>query len=82
MSNAAWCDLNSKGDILNLHDLCHKPLWKCQKQFTFTPSQFQLKGAGLKDTMKQQYSEGLKKCGIISLKLDWKQLLWTFQLVL
>ena len=37
MSNSAWCDLNSRGDLLKLHDLCHNPKCKCQKQITFTP---------------------------------------------
>ena len=31
MSNSAWCDLNSKGDILKLHDLCSDS--KCKSKF-------------------------------------------------
>ena len=46
MSNAAWCDLNSQGDLLKLHDLCHNPKCKCQKIVTFTPEQFQLENIG------------------------------------
>ena len=45
MSNSAWCGLNNKCDTPNLHDICHNPRCKCQKQFTFTPRQFQLEGA-------------------------------------
>ena len=44
-SNSAWCDLNSTGDILKLHGIYPKPKCQCQKQFTFTPRQFQLEGA-------------------------------------
>ena len=29
MSNSAWFDLSSKGDILKLYDLCHNPKCKC-----------------------------------------------------
>ena len=45
MSNSQWCDSSSKGVVLKLHDFCHNPKCKCQKQLTFTPRQFQLKGA-------------------------------------
>ena len=50
MSNSAWCDLNSKGDILKLHDRCAK--CNSQKSITFTPRQYMLEGAGFKNTMK------------------------------
>ena len=53
MSTSAWCDLNSERDVLKIHDLCHNPEAKCQKQFTFAPRQFQLEGAGFKNTMKK-----------------------------
>ena len=33
--------------------MCHNPKCKCQKQFTFSPKQFQLEAAGLKNTMKK-----------------------------
>ena len=55
ISNAAWCDLNSKGDILKLQDLCHNPKCKCQKQITFTPRQFQLEGAGFKSKLQKMF---------------------------
>ena len=32
LSNSAWCDLNSYGDILKLHDICHNPRCKCEKE--------------------------------------------------
>ena len=49
MSNAAWCDLNSQGDLLKLHDLCHNPKCKCQKIVNFTPEHFQLEGTGFRN---------------------------------
>ena len=53
MSNSAWCGLNKKCTVLKLHDMCHNPKSKCQKQITFSPNQFQLEGAGFKITMKK-----------------------------
>ena len=53
MSNSAWCDLNKNCTVLKLHDMCHNPKCKCQKQITFSPKQFQLGGAGFKNTMKK-----------------------------
>ena len=52
MSNSAWCDLNKNFTVLNLHDMCHNPKCKYQKQITFSPNQSQLGGAGFKYTMK------------------------------
>ena len=40
MSNSAWCDLNKNCTVLKLHDFCHNPKCKCQKQITFSPNQF------------------------------------------
>ena len=48
MSNSAWCDLNSKGDILKLHHKCPNPKCNCQKIFTFTPHQYMLEGGWIK----------------------------------
>ena len=53
MSNSAWCDLNNNCTVLKLHDMYHNPKCKCQKQITFSPNQFQLEGAGFKNTMKK-----------------------------
>ena len=55
MSNSAWCDLNKNCTVLKLHDMCHNPKCKCQKQITFSPNQFQLEGAGFKNTMKKTF---------------------------
>ena len=52
-SNSAWFDLNKKCTVLKLHDMCLNPKCKCQKQITFSPNQFQLEGAGFKNTMKE-----------------------------
>ena len=55
MSNSAWCDLNKNCTVLKLHDICHNPKCKCQKKKTFSPNQFQLEGAGFKNTMKKTF---------------------------
>ena len=60
MSNSAWCDLNENCTVLKLHDMCHNPKYRCQKQNTFSPNQFQLEGAGFKNTMKKIF-EGSEK---------------------
>ena len=53
MSNSAWCDLIENCTVLKLHDMCHNPKRKCQKQITFSPNQFHLEGSGFKKTMKK-----------------------------
>ena len=53
MSNSAWCDLNKYCTVLKLHEMCHNPKCKCQKQITFSPNEFQLEGGGFKNTMKK-----------------------------
>ena len=53
MSKSAWCDLNKNCTVLKLHDMCHNPKCKCQKQITFSPKQLQLEGNGFKNTMKK-----------------------------
>ena len=55
MSNSAWCDINENCTVLKLHDMCHNPKCKCQKQITFSPNQFQLEGSGYKNTMKKTF---------------------------
>ena len=55
MSNSAWCDLNKSFTVLKLHDMCHNPKCKCQKQITFSPKQLELGGAGFKTTMKKNF---------------------------
>ena len=49
-SNTTWWDLNSKGDILKLHDRCAK--CNSQKLITFTPKQFQLEGGSFESKLK------------------------------
>ena len=53
MSNSAWCDLNKICTVLKLHDMCHNPKCKCQKQIAFTPEQFQLEGRSMKSTLQK-----------------------------
>ena len=52
MSSSAWCDLNKNCTVLKLHDMCHNPKCKCQKQITFSPNQFQLEGGSIKNQLK------------------------------
>ena len=53
MSNSAWCDSNKICTVLKVHDMCHNPNCKCQKQRTFSPNQFQFEPAGFKNTMEK-----------------------------
>ena len=52
MSNSAWNDLNSKGNILKLHDKCPNPKCGCQKSITFTPHQYMLEGVLIKSKLQ------------------------------
>ena len=52
MSNSAWCDLNKNCTVLKLHDMCHNPECKCQKQITCSPKQFQLEGGSIESKLK------------------------------
>ena len=47
MSNSAWTDLNTKGNILKLHDKCPNLKCGCQKIITFTPHQYMLEGGSI-----------------------------------
>ena len=53
MSNSAWCDLNKNCTVLKLHDFCHNPKCKCQKQITFSPKQFQLEGGSIRSKLQK-----------------------------
>ena len=53
MSNSAWWDLNSKGDVLKLHDKCPNPKCNCQKVIIFTPRQKMLKGGRIKSKLQK-----------------------------
>ena len=67
MSNSAWCDLNSKGNILKLDDKCPNPKFNCQKIITFTPRQNMLEGGSKKRVCFKKFSEERKKLGIVLL---------------
>ena len=55
MSNSAWCDLNSKGNLLKLHDKCPNPKCNCQKIITFTPHQYMLEGGSIKSKLQNSF---------------------------
>ena len=55
MSNSAWCDLNSKGGLLQLHDRCPNNKCNCQKQTTFTPHQDMLEGGLIKSKLQKSF---------------------------
>ena len=55
MSNSAWCESNKICTVLKLHDMCHNPKCKCQKQITFSPNQFQLEGGSIKKKLKSNF---------------------------
>ena len=63
MKNSAWCDLKKTCIVLKLHDMCHNPKCRCQKQITFSTNQFQLEGAGFKNKTKK-YLKEVKNCGL------------------
>ena len=56
LSKSAWCDLNKNCTVLKLHDICHNPRCKCQKQITFTPKQFQLEGGLIKIKLQKIFT--------------------------
>ena len=53
MTNQARTDLNSKGNILKLHDRCPNPKCGCQKIITFTPHQYMLEGGSIKSKLQK-----------------------------
>ena len=60
MSNSAWTDLNSQGNILKLHDKCHNLKCICQKIITFTPHQYMLEGGSIRSKLQKTF-RGTKK---------------------
>ena len=48
MIKSAGCDLNSKGDLLEFHEIYPNSKWYCQKKDMFTPEQIQLEENFLK----------------------------------
>ena len=55
MSNSAWTELNSRGNILKLHDKCPNPKCECQKIITFTPDQYMLEGGSIKSKLQKRF---------------------------
>ena len=55
MSNSAWCDLNSKGNVLRLHDKCPNLKCNCQKIITFTPHQYMLAGGSIESRLQKNF---------------------------
>ena len=60
MSNSAWCDLKSKGNILKLHDKYPNPKCNCQKIITFTPHKYMLEGGSIKSKLRKIF-KGTKR---------------------
>ena len=60
MSISSWTDLNSKGNILKIHDKCPNPKCGRQKIITFTPHQYMLEGGSIKSKL-QKIFRGTKK---------------------
>ena len=52
MSSSAWCDINTKGNVLKQHDKCPNPKCNCRKIITFTPHQYVLEGASIKSKLQ------------------------------
>ena len=71
MNNSAWCDLKEDCTVLKILDICHNPKCNCQKQFTFTPKQFQLESGSIKIKLKSIFG-GTKKAWDIFIKLGLK----------
>ena len=55
MPNGAWRDLNSKGEILKLHDMCSNKNISCQKQLPFSSRPFELEGGGYKNKLGKTF---------------------------
>ena len=60
MSNSAWTDLNSRCNMLKLHDKCPNPKCGCQKVITFSPHQYMLEGGSIKSKLQKNFN-GTKK---------------------
>ena len=60
MSNSAWFDLTTKGEILKLYDNCSNPKCNCQRMITFTPHQYMLEDGSIKSKL-QKILRGTKK---------------------
>ena len=60
LSNSAWTDLNSQGNMLKLNDKCPNPKCNCQKIITLTPHQYMLEGGSIQGKL-QKIFRGTKK---------------------
>ena len=71
MSNSAWCDLNSKGNIVKLHDKCANLKCNSQKIITFSPHQYMLEGGSIKSKLQKKFQK-TKKVWRMFIKLGLK----------
>ena len=55
MLNSTWCDLNSKGNLLNLHDEYPNPKCNCQMIITLTPHQYKLEDVSIKSKLQKKF---------------------------
>ena len=60
LSSSTWCDLNSRGNKLKLHDKGPNSKCNCQKINTFTPHQYMLEGGSIKSKL-QNFSDEQKQ---------------------
>ena len=60
MSSSAWCALNSKDDILKLHDKCPNPKCGCRKILAFTPHRYMLERGSIKSKLKSIFKRTKK----------------------
>ena len=56
LSNAAWCDLKTKADVLKLHDKCPISKNAYQEQIFFTLKQLMLEGIGFRRKMTETFN--------------------------
>ena len=66
MSNTVWCDINSNGKFLKLHDKNPDSKCICLKQVTFTPNQVPLAGCGYKKKLQKLFKGTKKSMGFVS----------------
>ena len=55
MSSNAPCDSNKDSTVLKLHHMRHNSKCNCQKQTTFTPKQFQLRGGSINSKLQKVF---------------------------
>ena len=67
LSNLAWTDSNSKGNLLKLHDKCPNPICNYQKIITLTPHQYMLEVGSIKSKLQKNF-KGTQTAGSKFLK--------------